>query len=363
MLGERVAQEAIAAARQTLGSPGPTPTPPPPPHNATRRREPPRLARSHSGARRPGQPRASGADAARAILTEGSFPLFPFLLADGPPSSVRLRQRDGAGKSLGGVRSSEVRKLLAQKFQQENETIHQLQAMSFDFRFAKAEEYYYQRYQEMMTEEAWKYKVVPKWEFKVEEKRSQSAKTEDAKKWDYLVSERELNHIEKHICRVERARGLRDHNYRLLPQRIPREILCPKILTLEKDEKNENIQKTPKTETRRHKVAWAKEQMKGHQDRMIRGRELTEQRNDQREAQKLSSYVPPFLKSQARKAEAKEFEWVTAYPIFQPYQKALLEVTILMEKSKKEDTIKKPLKRELLSMPPFLRSQLEKNKV
>ncbi|XP_012636706.1 putative uncharacterized protein ZNRD1-AS1 [Microcebus murinus] len=266
-------------------------------------------------------------------------------------------------ESLGGVRSSEVRKLLAQKFQQENETIHQLQAMSFDFRFAKAEEYYYQRYQEMMTEEAWKYKVVPKWEFKVEEKRSQSAKTEDAKKWDYLVSERELNHIEKHICRVERARGLRDHNYRLLPQRIPREILCPKILTLEKDEKNENIQKTPKTETRRHKVAWAKEQMKGHQDRMIRGRELTEQRNDQREAQKLSSYVPPFLKSQARKAEAKEFEWVTAYPIFQPYQKALLEVTILMEKSKKEDTIKKPLKRELLSMPPFLRSQLEKNKV
>uniref|UniRef100_A0A8C8Z9P2 Uncharacterized protein n=1 Tax=Prolemur simus TaxID=1328070 RepID=A0A8C8Z9P2_PROSS len=211
-------------------------------------------------------------------------------------------------------------------------------------------------------EEPWKHRVAPEWEVKIEQKRSQSAKTEDAKKWDYLVSERELNHIEKHIRRVERARGLRDRKYRLLPQRISSEILCPKILTLEKDEKNENIQKTHKTETRKHKVAWAKEQMKGHQDRMIRGRELTEQRNGQRDAQKLSRHVPPFLKSQAQK-EVKEFEWVTAYPIFQPYQKSLIEVTILMEKSKKEDKIKKPLQRELLSLPPFLRSQLEKNQV
>ena len=42
---------------------------------------------------------------------------------------------------------------------------------------------------------------------------------------------------------------------------------------------------------------------------------------------------------------------------------ALLEVTILMEKSKKEGKIGKPLPRELLSIPSFLRSQLQKHKV
>lgn len=43
-------------------------------------------------------PAPLGADAGRAILTEGSFPLFPFLLRKGPPSSVRVRRRDGAGR-------------------------------------------------------------------------------------------------------------------------------------------------------------------------------------------------------------------------------------------------------------------------
>uniref|UniRef100_A0A8C4MDQ5 Uncharacterized protein n=2 Tax=Equus asinus TaxID=9793 RepID=A0A8C4MDQ5_EQUAS len=215
----------------------------------------------------------------------------------------------------------------------------------------------------MMLENPWKYNMIPKWEIKKEEKRPQSKKTKDAKKWDSVVPERELNQIEKHIHRAERARGLRDHKYRLLPQRIPSETLLPKILTLEKDKKTETIQKTPKTKIKKHKIAWAKKQIKGHRERMIRGRELTEQRNDKGAAQKLSTWGPPFRKSQAEKEEVKEFEWVTAYPIAQPYQEELLEVTVLMEKSKEEDQIKKPLRREVLSMPPFLRSQLEKNKV
>uniref|UniRef100_A0A8D2KEK3 Uncharacterized protein n=1 Tax=Urocitellus parryii TaxID=9999 RepID=A0A8D2KEK3_UROPR len=168
-------------------------------------------------------------------------------------------------------------------------------------------------------------------------------KSEDANAWDYLVSERELNHIEKHIYRAERARGLRDQKYQLLPQKLPSEMLFPKILTLE-DEKNEDIQKTHKTKT----------------GKMIRGRELSEQRNDQREPWKLSSQTSPLLKPQVE--EERVFERVTAYPIFQPYQKSCIEVSILREKSK-EDKIQKPLRREFLSLPPFLRSQLKKNKV
>ncbi|XP_057164610.1 uncharacterized protein LOC113252015 [Ursus arctos] len=266
-------------------------------------------------------------------------------------------------KSLGDVHSSKVRKFLLQKSQQENETLHQLKAMSFDFRFAKAEAYYYQRHQEMMLGEAWRYTMVPRWEIKIERERPQSEKTGDAKKWDYLVPERELDHIEKHIYRAERARGLRDHKYQLLPQRIPSETVFPKILTLRKEEKTETIQKTHKAKTKKHRAAWAKEQIKGHQDRMIRGRELTEQRSERLRAWKMSSPAPPLHRPATHKEEEKEFEQITAYPIAQPYQEALIEVTIRMEKSRKEDNVKKPLRRELLSMPPFLRSQLEKNKI
>lgn len=264
-------------------------------------------------------------------------------------------------KSLGGVHSSKVRQLLAQKLQQENETVHKLKTMSFDFWIAKADEYYCQQHQKMMLEKAWKYKVIPKWTITTKEERPQSEKTGDAKKWDYLVPEGELNQIKKHIYRTEQARGLRDHQNRLLPQRIPSAELFTKTSTLEKDEKTKTIQKTPKATTQKHKVAWAKEQIQGHRDRMTRGRELSEQRNDQRHAQRLSTQAP-LPKSQVEKEEVKEFEWVTAYPIVQPHQTALTEVTVLMEKSK-EGKLKKPLRREHLSIPPFLKSQLEKNKI
>ncbi|KFO29638.1 hypothetical protein H920_08960 [Fukomys damarensis] len=167
-------------------------------------------------------------------------------------------------KSLGGIHSSEVRKLLAQASQKENETLDKFKAMSFDFWFAKAEAYYHQQHQEITMEGAQNDKTVPEQEIKIVEKRSQREKSEDANKWDYLVSERELNHIEKHIHRAERARGLRDHKYQLLPQRIPSKILSPKTLPPE-DAKNGAIEKTHKTETKKHKVAWVQEQMKGHQ--------------------------------------------------------------------------------------------------
>lgn len=69
--------------------------------------------------------------------------------------------------------------------------LDQLKTVSFDFRFAQAEAYYYQRYQEML-EKACKHKMVPEEEVGAEEKerRPQSEKKEDAKKWRYLVSDR-----------------------------------------------------------------------------------------------------------------------------------------------------------------------------
>ncbi|XP_059121770.1 uncharacterized protein LOC131913244 [Peromyscus eremicus] len=263
-------------------------------------------------------------------------------------------------KRLGGTHSSRARKLLVQELQQESETIDKLKTMSFDLRFAKADSYYYQQHQEMIKE-AWNYIPDSEWNINPEEEKKSRRKTPDnEKKWDYLVSEREINHIEKHILRAERARGLRDNKYRLLPERIPSETLSPKPL-IQEDKKNKNIQKTYKAVPQKPKVAWAKEQMKRHKDRMIRARELTDQKNDEKKTQKFPSHGRPLFKSRGKKEEKKEFEKVTAYPIFQPSQEKLIEVTILMEKSK-VDKVQKPLQRELLSMPPFLKSQLEKKK-
>lgn len=235
--------------------------------------------------------------------------------------------------------------------------VYRLQAVSPDFWLAKAEEYHQEHYEDQtwMLGEAQKYKVKTK----EEDWRPQRERTKDAKEWDYLVSERELNQIKKHVLRAQCARGLRDHQQGRLPQISPSKALATKTSTLE-DKKPDNIQTAPKVETQKHRVAWAKEQIKGHQGRMIRGRELTEQRNAQGGAQKVPAQAPPFSKSQVEKEEVKEFEWVTAYPIVQPHQEAPIEVTILMEKSK-ESKLRPPPRREFLSIPPFLKRQLEEN--
>ncbi|KAM4851479.1 uncharacterized protein ZNRD1-AS1 isoform 2-T3 [Thomomys bottae] len=259
-------------------------------------------------------------------------------------------------KCLGGIYSSDVRKLISQEFKKETERVNKYKAASFDSQCAKTETFYYQL-QKMLMEQMRNQKTDPKWEVKTqEEKKPQGEKSEDDEKWDYLVSERELNHIQKHIYRAERARGLRDNKYKLLPQKIPSEMLFPNITP----HNEEKVQHTCKRETKKPKVAWAKEQIKKHQERMIRGRKLTKQRNDEREAQKLSNYVPVFLKPQVEK-KAEKFERITAYPIFQPSQKSRIEVTILLKKSK-EVKIQKTPRKEFLTIPPFLRSQLRKKK-
>ncbi|XP_012877353.1 PREDICTED: uncharacterized protein C10orf120 homolog [Dipodomys ordii] len=261
-------------------------------------------------------------------------------------------------KCVGGVHSSDARKLLCREFKKEAGTVDKLKTVSFDSQSSKAETHYHQL-QEMMTEQTWNQKTDPEWEMKIEEeKQSQSKKSEGDEKWDYLVSERELNHIQKHIYRAEHARGLRDNKYKLLPQKVPSEMLFPKI-TLYNEEK-EKVQHLYKRETKKPKVAWAKEQINKHEERMIRGRKLTKQRNDERDAQKLSSYVP-LLKPKVEKKVKEEFKRVTAYPLFQPNHKSHMEVTVLMKKSK-EVKIQKTFQKEFLSIPPFLRCQLRKKK-
>lgn len=210
--------------------------------------------------------------------------------------------------------------------------------------------------------------MFPKWEIGIEEEeeeeRPQSEKPEGGKSWDYLVPERELSHIKKHIHRTQRARDLRTDKYQALPRKVPRELPSPRTCPRQKKEHTENVQRTPKARTPKQRVAWAQEQMKRHHDRMARGRELAE-RSNEGSGQGLAAPAPPAPKPkpQVRTEEVREFEWITAYPLAQPHKDAPIEVTILREKPREEGTMKNPLPRQLLNIPPFLKSQLENNKI
>lgn len=63
------------------------------------------------------------------------------------------------------------------------------------------------------------------------------------KKRYYLVPERELNQINTYMEQNELV-GLKDHEYQPLSQKIPSEILPPKVLTLGKHEHTGRSQKT-----------------------------------------------------------------------------------------------------------------------
>ncbi|XP_006880208.1 PREDICTED: putative uncharacterized protein ZNRD1-AS1 homolog [Elephantulus edwardii] len=201
-------------------------------------------------------------------------------------------------------------------------------------------------------------------EIKVEEDKKplQRKKAKEVKQWDYVVHERELGQIKQHINRAKRARGLPDPNYRLASQRTTKDVCRPNIPSPEKEEKHVTAEKILKKLSERNRMLLAKKQMKEHQDRMARGRELTRQRNEEKAAQKLENQpVPLYQKPPAQRARGKELEWTTAYPLLQPSQKQLLQVSVLMEKS--EEKRSSPHRRVFLSMPPFLRSQIDKIKV
>ncbi|XP_021562940.1 putative uncharacterized protein ZNRD1-AS1 [Carlito syrichta] len=186
----------------------------------------------------------------------------------------------------------------------------------------------------------------------MEEKTIQSI---EGRKQYYLVPERELKHIERHIHRTGPAREVKNKTCRQV-LRPPCETTLPKIIP-----EGHGIQ-----DTQRRKQVNEREQMqiKDHQERMIQGRELLEQRLKERILRKSQSQPPTHEKHERIKKEIKEFERVIAYPLFQPHR-SRIKVNILMEKSQNGEevnTIMKPYQRKFLAVPPFLRSQLGKIK-
>lgn len=190
--------------------------------------------------------------------------------------------------------------------------------------------------------------IEKKWEGKT------TQSTEKQKQW-CLIPEREMRHIERQMRQAAQARELTERSFRQL-LRAPSETALPKIIF-----EGPSVQST-----QRRKQVNEREQMqiKDHQERMIRGRELIEQRLRARILRKSQNQLPVAEKCERIQKEIKEFESVIAYPLFQP-RRSQIKVNILMEKSQnreEEGTIINTYQRKFLTLPPFLRSQIRKIK-
>ncbi|KAM5165713.1 uncharacterized protein ZNRD1-AS1 isoform 1-T1 [Callospermophilus lateralis] len=250
--------------------------------------------------------------------------------------------------NLGGVHTTAARHLMSRKCQEEYETLCREQAVSLDYWLAKAESYYNKRLVEMLKEE----KTGNEMNTEMEEKTTQSI---EGQKQYYWVPERERKQIQRHIHRTGQAREFKSKTFRQ-PRPLSATIL-PKI----KPEKHS----IPKAQRRKQVNEREQMQIKDHQERMIRGRELIEQKLKERILRKSQSQLPTYEKQERIQKEVKEFERVIAYPLFQPRNRSRIKVNILMEKhqnTEEVDTIIKPHQRRFLVVPPFLKSQIRKIK-
>ena len=227
------------------------------------------------------------------------------------------------------------------------------QGLSLDYWLAKAESYYNKRIMETVKEQE-KGSEIKK---RLEGKTTQSI---ERQKQYYLLPEREMKHIERHIHRGGRVREFKSKTFKRSPPPHSSEIKFPRIVLGEHGIQN----------TQRRKQVNEREQMqiKDHRERMIRGRELVKQKLKEGILRKDQSQPPIRGKCESIKSikkEIKEYESVIAYPLFQPCNSSRVKVNVLMEKSQNREennTIIKPLQRRFLTMPPFLISQIGKIK-
>ncbi|XP_023564353.1 putative uncharacterized protein ZNRD1-AS1 [Octodon degus] len=246
--------------------------------------------------------------------------------------------------TLGGMHTTAARYLITQKHQEEYETLCREQARSLDYWLAKAESYYNKRIMDIVKKEATGNEI----KMKMEEETAQSV---EGQKRYCVVPEREKKHAEGHTHPTGQARGSKNITSR---QPQPLSDTLPKIMP-----EKHGIQKAQRKQVNEREQM----QIRDHQERMIRGRELIEQRLKERVLRKSQSQPPPRAKCEGARKETRELERVTAYPLFQPSRRSRMQVTVLMEKSQAGEevgAILKPRERKYLALPPFLGHQIRK---
>ncbi|XP_060042366.1 uncharacterized protein LOC132536906 [Erinaceus europaeus] len=248
---------------------------------------------------------------------------------------------------LGGVHCVPMKRLPVRELQQESKSLQRPNAKSSSLQSGKTDTFNHQKqlrqqrldayYQKQLElEDTLRcYNMVPTYMTPKEEeelrRRSppppRRPRREEAERWECRIPDRELGQIQKHIHRVERARGLRDDKYRRVTQDIPREVGGPrKTAVREKKDTSTCERVTSRERSCKQQEAWVSQQIKGHQDRMLRGRRLSGQSRAEEEARKVPSQVLPLCSLMRRRRRkrtvvevgAKESKWVTTFPFIQP---------------------------------------------
>ncbi|XP_029800954.1 putative uncharacterized protein ZNRD1-AS1 isoform X2 [Suricata suricatta] len=244
--------------------------------------------------------------------------------------------------NLGGVRTTAARQLVAQKYQEEHETLRREQALSLDYWLAQAESYYNKRIVEMGGQE-----TGCEMKKKLEGETTQNL---ERQKQYHMVPAREGRHLGRRVQRAGQAREVQNKPRRPRPQ-APGETTVPRIVP-----ERQSILSAQKIKPLSERE---QAQTEAHQERMLQGRALGEQRLEEGGLRRARSRG----RRGRAESEVREFEHVTAYPLLQPRGRSRIKVNVLVEKNREEgNTVIKPHQRRYLTVPPYMRSQIGKIK-
>lgn len=171
----------------------------------------------------------------------------------------------------------------------------------------------------------------------------------DKRKRYCSVPEKERKETERQTQRTGQASGCKSRMCRLFPNEG-----LPRI-----------VHDVPTVQRRQQVKKREKVQIKDHQERMLRGRELTEQRLQEQLMGKEQSQLPSLEKLNRVKKEMRDSERANAHPLLQLRTRSLIKLESLLEKSQAEDegkTATKPNQKKRLALPLFLRSHVQKIK-
>ncbi|XP_051008603.1 putative uncharacterized protein ZNRD1-AS1 [Acomys russatus] len=171
----------------------------------------------------------------------------------------------------------------------------------------------------------------------------------EGQKCYHWVPEKARKQMERQVHHTSQARQFRNRICRLFPtERLPR------------------IAEDGQTTQRRQQVKKREqEQIRDHQQRMLRGREMIEQRLKDRLWRNNPDQLPSLEKLEKMKKEMKDFESVNAHPLLELRTKSLIKLERLLEMSQAREDIQttiKPHQKKFLDLPTFLRSHARKIK-
>ncbi|XP_052048182.1 putative uncharacterized protein ZNRD1-AS1 [Apodemus sylvaticus] len=171
----------------------------------------------------------------------------------------------------------------------------------------------------------------------------------EGRKHYYSVSEKERKVTERQAQPTGQARECKNRICRLFPGEA-----LPRI-----------VHDVPIAQRRQQVKKREQVQIKEHQERMLRGRELIDQRLKEQLLRKGQSQLPSLEKFHQVKKELKDCEGANAHPLLQLRTKSLIKLESLLEKSQAGDegkTATKPNQKKCMALPPFLRSHARKIK-